>query len=47
MGHCGGFDSASKPLAERHAEREVMKDGAIVAIADGVGLHHRYERVAA
>lgn len=28
-------------------ERQVMKDGAIVAIAEVGGLHHRYERVAA
>jgi transposase InsO family protein len=28
-------------------ERQVMKDGAIVAIAELGGLHHRYERVAA
>ena len=28
-------------------EREVMKNGAIVAIGEVGGLHHRYERVAA
>jgi hypothetical protein len=28
-------------------ERQVMKDGAFVAIAELGGLHHRYERVAA
>jgi integrase-like protein len=28
-------------------ERNIMKDGAIVAIAELGGLHHRYERIAA
>jgi putative transposase len=28
-------------------ERQVMKDGAIVAVAELGGLHHRYERIAA
>jgi hypothetical protein len=42
---CVGVQSAAAP--EDPNGGRVMKDGAIVAIAEVGGLHHRYERVAA